>query len=79
MFKSAGESARHGRRGMVAACQSPAGAEPPPKVKIFGRDRVIAFTFCDGKFIAQHVPSATMITGGPKDWKEWAPAESSSP
>ena len=61
---------------LVAACQSPARAEPPEKarVKIFGLDRVIAFTYKGDKNNPNQIKSMTFTWAGPKnkDWQKWA-------
>jgi hypothetical protein len=56
---------------MVAAGQTPARAEPPKKV--FGLDRVIAFTYIGGKYDPKQLRSVTFIEPTkPKEWQYWA-------
>ena len=50
----------------------PARAEPPKKV--FGLERVIAFTYIGGKYDPKQLRSVTFIEPTqPKDWQYWAP------
>jgi len=57
---------------VVPAHQTPAQAEPPNKV--FGLDRVIAFTYIGGKYDPKQLRSVTFLEPTqPKDWQYWAP------
>jgi hypothetical protein len=57
---------------MFAAHPAPARAEPPKKV--FGLERVIAFTYIGGKYDPKQLRSVTFIEPTqPKDWQYWAP------
>ena len=58
---------------VVMACQTAARAEPPTKV--FGLDRVVAFTYLGGKgeYDPKQLRSVTFIEPtAPKDWPYWA-------